>query len=454
MPTPDQLVKSMSDALVERAARVETYIAYYRGQVQVAYATEKWRETYGSLFDELADNWAQIVVDSAVERLKIEGFRFGPEDDVADVQAWQLWQANYLDADSIVAHTQACMTGLAYLLVTPGADPDTPRITIESPLQVIVQTAPEDRRKRTAALKLWIDEDGDGRAMLYTPTEFQPFVRAKQRKTWTLDGDPIENPVGVVPVVPMINNPDVLGHGMSDLTVMLSLQDAINKLLADLLVNSEYVAYPQRFVTGIEVPTNPETGRKFTLDEWTSQVMRLYSAPNRTWFAESKDAQFGSLPETSGNGYVQQIEMLVQHIAAQTRTPPHYLTAGMGQWPSGDSLKASEAGLVAKVRRKQVTFGEAWEETMRLAFAYRGDSARANATDVETIWADPEQRNEGALVDALTKMATLGVPVDALYQRWGATPQERARWEADGFPAVLPPGTPVPASSPATTNGG
>jgi hypothetical protein len=405
------LVKAMSDALVTRMPLIAQSMSYYRGDHRIAFATSKWRDTFGMLFNELSDNWSQIVVDCAVERLKVEGFRFGPGDDTADDEAWQLWQENYLDADSIVAHTQACMTGITYLLVTPTDNPDVPRISVESPEQVITFNDPRDRRKRLAGLKTWLDEDGIGRAVLYMPDHFVMYMRPKRARTWVLDGEPVVNPIGVVPVVPMLNNPNVLGDGMSDLTVMVSLQDAINKLLADLLVNSEYVAFPQRYVTGLNLPIDPETGKVY---DRTKFAQLFLSGVNRVWVAEpnpktgNNDVQFGSLPSENGAGYVAQIEMLVQHIAAQTRTPPHYLTAGLGQWPSGDSLKASEAGLVAKVHRKQITFGEAWEEALRLAFAYRGDDARAHASQVETIWADPEQRSEGQLVDALIKMSTLG----------------------------------------------
>jgi hypothetical protein len=66
---------------------------------------------------------------------------------------------------------------------------------------------------------------------------------------------------------------------------------------------------------------------------------------------------------------------------------------------------------------------------MRLAFAYRDDTARAQAVAVETIWADPESRSEGELVDALVKMQTLGVPLEALWERWGVSPQTRERWK-------------------------
>ena len=64
---------------------------------------------------------------------------------------------------------------------------------------------------------------------------------------------------------------------------------------------------------------------------------------------------------------------------------------------------------------------------MRLAFKALGDD-RANATDAEVIWADPEYRTEGERVDALVKMSSLGVPNEALWSKWGATPQEIERW--------------------------
>src|SRR5262249_51170625 len=108
-------------------------------------------------------------------------------------------------------------------------------------------------------------------------------------------------------------------------------------------------------------------------------------------------------------------------------------------------------------RRKQTNYGEAWEESMRLSFAYREDPVRAQAVDVETIWADPESRTEGELVDALLKMRQLGVPITELWRRWGASPQEIARWEAlIGLPAREDPGTPItaPPAPPSAPDGG
>jgi hypothetical protein len=413
--------EALNTALEARMPAVLHFHAYYQGVQRIAFATAKWRETFGTLFNELADNWCQLVVDAAVERLSIVGFRFGAADDeVADEQAWALWQANYLDADSTLAHTEACKVGVSYVLVVPNPDdPDTPRITVEDATQMIALQAPDDRRQRIAALKRWDELDGTQRAVLYTPDAFFRFARSKSGKQWLSDGS-VPNIAGVVNAVPMLNTPTMMGVGISDLNVVIPLQDAVNKLLADMLVNSEYVAYPQRYATGLEIPTDPETGRPLDREKFLSSVSRL-------WVAEDENVKFGQLAEADGGGYVKQIEVLIQHVAAQTRTPPHYLLGQSGNFPSGESLKATETGLVAKVRRKQVTFGETWEEAMRLAFLYRGDQARGAASNAETLWKDPESRSEGELVDALIKLQSIGYPLEVLWAMHGESPQQIER---------------------------
>lgn len=446
LPALPGLVGLMESALDARLEEVEAYEAYYRGEQRLAFATSKFREAFGRMLEPLSDNWCQLVVDASVERLKVEGFRFGPADSGADSDAWMMWQANYLDADSGMAHTEASKCGVSYLLVLPGPDPETPRITVEHPAQCITYSDPSDRRRRLAAFKRWIETDGSSRAVLYTAEAAYLLGRARNSSTGWGDLGSVPNPIGVVPMVPMLNLPNMLGGGMSDLQAVVALQDAINKLLADMLVNSEFVAYPQRYATGLEIPTDPATGRPYDREAFLSSVSRL-------WLNENPAGKFGELAGNDGLGYVRQIEALVQHIAAQTRTPPHYLLGSSGAFPSGESLKATETGLVAKCKRKQISYGEAWEEAMRLAFAYRGDTIRAEATDTETIWADPESRSEGELMDALIKARQLGVPITELWRRWGASPQEIDRWSAlINLPPRTDPGNPItdpPAPPPA-----
>src|SRR4029453_9182412 len=271
MPDAQRLIAGLEAALDARIPALENYDSYYLGEHRIQFATSKWRGTFADLFCELSDNWSQLVVDAAVERLQVIGFRFGPVEDGADPEAGDLWQANYLAADSALVHTEACKSGIAYLLVTPGDDPETPRITVEHPAQMIALMDPADRRKRLGAFKRWGDEDAT-LGMLYTEEAFYPIRKAEETSdreaAWRSNRPPIPTPLGIVPVVPMLNTPDILGRGVSDLNVVIPLQDAVNKLLADLLVNSEYVAFPQRYATGLEIPTDPATGRPLDREQF------------------------------------------------------------------------------------------------------------------------------------------------------------------------------------------
>jgi hypothetical protein len=126
--------------------------------------------------------------------------------------------------------------------------------------------------------------------------------------------------------------------------------------------------------------------------------------------------------------YVKAVEMFVQHVAAQTRTPPHYLMGTVVN-ASGDALKAAETGLVSKVRGTSRYMGQSWESVIRLGFlASPGQEKKAGAKAIETLWRNPENRSEAEVADAALKLKELEVPVEALWERIGASATERTRW--------------------------
>lgn len=429
--TPLEWLPYLERKLAVQQRQVELYEDYYAGRHRLAFATLKFRQSFGWLFKALADNWCEIVVDAPVERLFVEGFRFG-SGKPADEDAWAIWQANALDAESVMAHTEAVKDGRSYILVAPAQpDDEHPRITVEHASQMIVQHASGDRRKRVAALKKWRDDDGYEYATLYLPKEIVKW-RSKApasastgaeeaNREWVPRDGSGDNPMGVVPVIPLYNNPTMLEGGRSDLEPAIPLQDAINKELADMLVASEFGAFIQRWATGLEVDTGT--------DGLPTGATELKAAVSRLWTSEDKDTKFGQFAATDLSNYVNAIAMLLQHLAAQTRTPPHYL---LGQIVnvSGDALKAAETGLVAKVKRKQIDFSDSWEEAMRLALGLAGKTEPAEALGAETIWRDPEYRSEGEQVDAALKRRALAVPLPAIWSMIGATPQEVTDWES------------------------
>jgi hypothetical protein len=410
--------------------------AYYNGHHPLQFATSKFKEAFGSLFSAFADNWCPIVVDAPVERLRVIGFRYG--DDVS-VDAWAIWQANALDVESVIAHTEAGKCGASYLLVDPnGGDP---RITVEHAAQCIVMTDPGDRRKRLAALKRWQGDDGYIYATVYLPDgvyKFQSSTTAlaglSEGVRWQgRIGEPdVPNPFGVVPVVPILNTPTILGGGESDLKPAIPIQNAINKLCTDMLVASEFGAFRQRVLTGVEIPRDPETGRPLGRSE-------IVAAMSRLWTFESSDAKVYDLNPTDLSNFVRAVDMFKADLAAQTRTPPHYLL-GQVVNASGDALKVAEAGLVSKCRRKILYFSDPWEEAMALALTATGRSDVV-PSDVETMWSDPERTSLAELVDASVKKRSLGIPLEVIWLELGYTPDQISEMKRlAGLPDRPPPG--------------
>lgn len=418
---------------------LKKYDDYYEGQHPLGFATPKFREAFGSLFSAFSDNWCDLVVDAVRERLRVQGFRWGGQDAAGDAEAWRIWQANQLDAESAIAHTEALVHGRAYALVWVDEDDEqTPRIWIEHPSQVVVAHAAGNRRQRLAALKRWTDDDGYGRATLFLPDaiyryrsgskygldsarlniDFQVVGSGITRWHPVPDEPIIENPFGIVPVVPLSNRRRLLNEGVSEIARIIPIQDGVNKLVADMLVASEFGAAPQRWATGIEVPRDPQTGLPIPMFE---------NLVSRLWASDRDNATFGQFPQTDLRPFVEGIEMLVQHIASQSRTPPHYFYL-KGQFPSGESIKSAETGLVSKTNDKKLHFGEPWEEVMRLAMLMTGDVARSRNMSIEVMWADPESRSESEHTDAILKQKTLGIPDEALWEELGRSPQQIERY--------------------------
>jgi hypothetical protein len=434
--------------------------AYYAGQHRLAFASTKYREAFANLFRAFADNFCLLVVDAERERLNVEGFRVG-NDREADADAWAIWQRNDLDARSAIAHTEALVKGICYVAVWQDGD-GQPLITIEDPLQVIVDQDFGGRGPRRAALKVWQDDSQRLFMTLYLPDRIEKWQSKTPLRNgsafsvdrWTRPDQwepreepgeqwPLPNALGVVPIVPLVNNPRLTGDGRSEIANVIPIQDAINKTIADMLVASEYGAFRQRWVTGIDIP----------LDENDQPIEPFRTAVDRLWIANPVEGgqapQFGEFSQTDLSGYVQTVEMLVQHIASITKTPPHYLLGQSGTFPSGEALKSTETGLVAKSRLAMRYFGEAWEEVIRLAFKVMNDD-RADILDSETIWRDPESKVQSELTDAVMKEQALGVPQEALWEKLGYSPQQIARFRrmtaARALLAPLP--TPLPQEPP------
>lgn len=418
-------------AFNESISEYERYEAYYVGDHELEYATDRWKDTFGTEFEEFADNWCGVVVDAVASRLVITGW--DTDDDTGDEikrAAQDIWDRNELTAEELDLYTGTVSKGDGYLLVWPSdEDPkgNTPDVVYHDATAMNVLYDPENDRKIARGAKHWWDLDGQRHLNIYYPDRIEPYIIPDETTGamlagfqvpewngslppgWQRDGDVIENPFGRVPIFHFRNKRHNSTHGLSEIKVVIPIQNAVNKLLMDLMVGSEFGSFRQKWMTGSGHP--PEGWKAGT---------------GRVWATTDPNANFGEFGQIDLEPMVKAIESLVGHIAKITATPMHYLRPS-GDMPSGEALKTAEAGLIKKVEQRSKTFGAAWSQAMTFALIINGKTPKKPVTP---IWDSFEIRHDLEQAQTAQLKAILGIPIEVLWkEHFGATDEQVREWK-------------------------
>lgn len=432
----DELQRRNRDGSESYTYGVDTLQAAYDGRHKLRFASDNFRDYFAEKYTHFSDNWCGIVADAPHERLEPIGIRLD-DDEKGDDDLWRAWRRNDADALCDLALLDALIAKRAYALVWGTAD-DEATITFEHPSQAIVSYDPETR-ERAAGAKIWADENREY-ATLYLPTEVWKFERDRvddgQRPSglyvvglggsWRLRANGyMPNPLGKVPLVELANRPRLMGEPMSDIAGALAGQHAINMFWAELFAVADESTIGQRVILGAEAPMVPILDaagqvvgekpldlKKFRRD--TIAFISDINAKAHQWEPAKLDV------------FTNVIEIMVGHIAAQTRTPAHYLLiGGTIANVSGDAMKALETGLVKRTEEKTLHFGRALRDVFELVALVEDDRSKAAAVrSGQVLWRDVENRSDAQRADALNKKRQMGYPLRYLLEQDGLSPAE------------------------------
>lgn len=453
--SPGWWLNRLINRLGDQQTRLNLLDNYYRGDCTLPEGAQNSREAYRQFQRKARSNFAALVVEAVRERMMPVGFRTGAQGDTnGDTEAWRIWQANALDADSALVHRAQLSMGDAYVIVG-GRDPDTgvPVITPEDPRQVITEHDPMRRRKVIAALKVFTDEvQGADFAYLYLPGAVARAVRPNHScgagplfnaggYEW-IDSTPVPGPV---PVVRFSNRIDGQGYSTGEFEDVLDVLDRINHMVLQRLVIATVQAFKQRAITNL--PDNDADGNPIDYaGMFTADPGALWSLPEGASIWESQ--------QTDIQGILSAVRNDVMDLAAITRTPLFYLTPDAANGSAQGASLARE-GLVFKTADRIVQASESWEDVMALAFLRAGDTQRAQRADMEVIWAPPERFSLAERADAAIKADAAGMPWRTVMSEiMQQSPQAVDRMEAERAtdillrPVVPVPGTTVPAPVP------
>lgn len=439
--TPDQAaatLERLATELERRRGDIETLDKAYRGEHRLAFASDDFREFFADRYTRFSDNWCGVVADAPHERLEITGIRLGNTDDAGLFDAWRRTDA---DQGSDLAMLDAIIAKRAFALVW-GTSDGRPVVTFEHPSQAIVGYDPETR-ERVAGAKIWADETMEY-ATLYRPDEVWKFERTRIKVddelqpvlgpalsgNWTLRAEGrIPNPLGKLPLVEWQNRPRLIGEPHSDIEGALGWQHAINLLWAETFAVADESTIGARLVIGASRPVTP------ILDESGNVVgerpvdVKKWNRDRYGWL-EDPAAKVHEFKPASLEPFTKVVEIAVGHVAAQSRTPAHYLlVGGTIANVSGDAMKALETGLVKRTQEKTQHFGRAARDVFELIALVQDDQGKAEEVRAGVVlWKDVENRSDAQLADAALKDKSIGLPLRyILEKRYNHSPAEIER---------------------------
>ena len=420
MRTPDEMRDYLAQKLLLQRGDMLTANRYYTNTQPLAFMDPDIARIMENRIKSLSVNYARLVIDVLESRLQVVGFATTPGQ-AADERLWDLWQASDMDEQSQQAHLDALIYGRSFFLVWVGAD-GQPLITAESPLQCAIHRDPATRRT-IGAIKRWVDDDGYTRAIVFTESDVVEYVsRSKIDTTLLIDREPapftedayditsvMPNTLGVVPMVALVNRPRLqTPDGESELTDVMPLVDAINKLGTDLMISAEYSASPRRYVTGAMPDTHATKEQATELANRIEQVWERAHA-SKMLIAPSDRTSFGQFDVPSLTNYQSAITLLTAQIAAIAALPPSYLSLLNSNPTSADAIRSSEARLSAKAVKRQRDWSGSYEQLMRLAVTIRDGRPDPRLVDMETLWKSPEPTTIAQSADAESKLYAAGI---------------------------------------------
>lgn len=407
--------EEMISAFEDASKNLKTNTSYYEAQRRPEAIGVTVPQQMQSLLAHVG--YPRLYVDSIAERQAVEGFRLGDADQ-ADSEMWQWWQANNLDIEAPLGYTDAYVHGRSYITISRpdpqidlGWDPNTPLIRVEPPTRMHAVIDPRIGRV-SKAIRVSYDELGQEiqAATLYTPNDtFGWYKAGGEWQEW------FSNPhgLGVVPVVPLPNRTRLSDlYGTSEITPELrSMTDAAARILMLMQATAELMGVPQRLIFGIkpeEIGVDPDTGQTL-FDAYLARILAF----------EDSDGKIQQFSAAELANFTNALDQIAKQVASYTGLPPQYLSTAASNPASAEAIRAAESRLIKKVERKNLIFGGAWEEAMRLSYRMmKGGDVTPDMQRMETIWRDPSTPTYAAKADAATKLYGNGT---------GVIPRERAR---------------------------
>jgi hypothetical protein len=392
-------------ALQNKKEGYDKLFAYYDGDQPLTYTATRLKDIFKDLDAYFAENWCSVVIDSTRDRINLREVQIK---NATAAKIWkEMWERTELSLESDETHEAALVAGEAYVIVWKDSDGRVDAYANDPRLCHVFYDAQFPRKKKFAA-KWFVDDAGKIELTLYYPDGLEYYISDAKAESVTAASSframpkaKASNPFGEIPV---FHFRLAQRKVKSDLKSVIAPQNGINKLLTDMMVTAEYLAFPQRFII-----SNAETKGK------------VRNAPNEILDLPAGDGvgqqtQVGQLPAADLKNYLDAIDNLATTISSITRTPKHYFFS-VGSNLSGEALIAMEAPLNKKAQDRVDRFIPVWKQVVLFMLKAAGQDVKPE--EVEIVFDKPETIQPRTQAETRQLNVNAGMPLKSVLRDEG-----------------------------------
>jgi hypothetical protein len=383
--------------------------AYYEGDQPLTYmSSSRMQKIFEGLDGYFAQNWCSVVIDAVRDRINLRKI----EVKGTAASTWKdLWEGSRLELESDEVHEAELIAGEAFVICWKN-DEGSMEAYFNDPRMCHVFYDPQFPRKKSFAAKWYVDDADKMRLTLYYPNRLEYYRSRTLAKNVTkaenfnaMNPAGADNPTGEVPVFHFRKAKQV----RSDLKNVVPIQNAVNKLVTDMMVAAEFGAFKQRYVI-----SNAEVQGK------------LKNSPDEIWDLPAGDGvgqqtQAGQFDATPLSNYLEGIEKQVVAISSITRTPKHYFFT-IGSNISGEALIAMESSLNKKAQDRIDRYAPEWKNLT--LFMLKNSGVEVKAADVTVRFDRPETIQPYTQAQTRQANSAAGIPLETTLREEGKSEEE------------------------------
>ena len=409
-------IETAFNAIKVKQEKETLYFNYYNGDHPLVFAAKRLADVFKNIDVKFSENWCAVVIDSALDRIELQTIS-GKSDAETNTLA-ELWSNGKMEDEAADLHESALVTGEGYMIVWPDATGKA-QAFYNDPRKCHLQMDAENPKIPAWGSKMWFTDSKLWRMNLYYADRIEKYATNKQENSTAFpstygefkefaDEPIVKNEYGIIPVFKFGKR--------SELKNIIPLQAAVNKLLSDMMVSSEFGSFRQRYI----------------LSE--SNIKSLKNAPNEIWVIPDVDAKVGEFGSAELTGFIDAMNDIRTSISTISQTPKHYFFNKGGD-PSGEALIAMEAPLNKKCDNYIKGLTSFWSEVV--SFMVQIDNLGIDPKNITPKFAPPETVQPKTEAEIIQAEVNAGIPLVTALRNHGWTEAEIKKLEEDKKAAQL-----------------